>query len=65
VTVGAQTSATDVLDRAFDELGGYDARFTVWGSRVFEQGPRLRVAAPSATFLVRARRTTRPVEPPR
>jgi hypothetical protein len=38
VTV-AHDLGDDVLDRAFDELGGYDARFTVWGFTLFEQGP--------------------------
>ncbi len=28
-----------MLDRAFAELSSYDARFTVWGFTLFEQGP--------------------------
>ena len=28
----------DVLDRAFAELAGYDARFQVWGFTMFEKG---------------------------
>jgi 2'-5' RNA ligase len=37
VTV-AHDLADDLLDRAFDELGTYDARFQVWGFTLFEKG---------------------------
>jgi 2'-5' RNA ligase len=38
VTV-AHDLGDDALDRAFDELATYEARFTVWGFTMFEQGP--------------------------
>ena len=37
VTV-AHEVADDLLDRAFDELASYDARFRVWGFSLFEKG---------------------------
>jgi len=37
VTVAHDVSE-DLLDRAFDELGSYDARFRVWGFTLFEKG---------------------------
>ena len=38
VTV-AHDVGEQMLDRAFSELSSYDARFTVWGFTLFEQGP--------------------------
>lgn len=29
----------DVLERAFDEMAGYDVRFEVWGFSLYEHGP--------------------------
>jgi 2'-5' RNA ligase len=37
VTVAHEVSATE-LDRAFDDLATYDARFRVWGFSLFEKG---------------------------
>nr|WP_269203932.1 2'-5' RNA ligase family protein [Motilibacter peucedani] len=38
VTVAHDLPA-DALDRAYDELAGYEARFPVWGFSLFEHGP--------------------------
>lgn len=38
VTV-AHDLSPDVLDRAFTELSGYNARFQVWGFSLYEHGP--------------------------
>ncbi|MGZ4633418.1 MAG: 2'-5' RNA ligase family protein [Actinomycetes bacterium] len=38
VTV-AHDLPTPVLDRAFTDLAGYDARFPVWGFSLYEHGP--------------------------
>ena len=63
VTV-AHDLGDDVLDRAFDELGGYDARFTVWGFTLFEQGPDS-VWRPQRDFPFGRGGRPGPVEPPR
>lgn len=51
------------LDRAFEELGGYDARFRVWGFTLFEQGPD-KVWRPQRDFPFAAGGLPGPVEPP-
>ena len=51
------------LDRAFDELASYDARFTVWGFTLFEQGPD-RVWRPQRDYPFEAGGQPGPVEPP-
>jgi 2'-5' RNA ligase len=62
VTV-AHDLGEDVLDRAFDELATYDARFTVWGFTLFEQGPDA-VWRPQRDFPFGAGGLPGPVEPP-
>ena len=37
VTVAHEVTEAQ-LDRAFEELGSYDARFRVWGFTLFERG---------------------------
>lgn len=39
----------DALERAFDELAGYDVRFPVWGFSLYEHGPD-RVWRPQRDF---------------
>jgi 2'-5' RNA ligase len=51
------------LDRAYEELAGYDARFTVWGFTLFEQGPDA-VWRPQRDFPFGAGGLPGPVEPP-
>jgi len=48
VTV-AHDVGDEMLDRAFQELAPYEARFTVWGFTMFEQGPD-RVWRPQRDF---------------
>jgi 2'-5' RNA ligase len=62
VTV-AHDLAAPALDRAFEELSGYDARFTVWGFTLFEQG-RDHVWRPQRDFPFSAGGLPGPVEPP-
>ncbi len=62
VTV-AHDLAEDVLDRAFDELANYDARFTVWGFTLFEQGPD-KVWRPQRDYPFGAGGLPGPLEPP-
>ena len=62
VTV-AHDLGDDVLDRAFDELSRYDARFTVWGFTLFEQGPDS-VWRPQRDFRFGRGGRPGPVEPP-
>jgi 2'-5' RNA ligase len=62
VTV-AHDLAAPALDRAFEELSGYDARFTVWGFTLFEQG-RDHVWRPQRDFPFYAGGLPGPVEPP-
>jgi 2'-5' RNA ligase len=54
---------TPALDRAFFALGDYDARFTVWGFTLFEQGPD-HVWRPQRDFPFGAGGLPGPVEPP-
>lgn len=49
VTV-AHDVAGDLLDRAFDDVASYDARFRVWGFSLFEKG-REGVWRPQRDFL--------------
>lgn len=51
------------LDRAFTELAQYEARFTVWGFTLFEQG-RDKVWRPQRDFPFGAGGLPGPVEPP-
>ena len=51
------------LDRAFTELAGYEARFTVWGFTLFEQGPD-QVWRPQRDFPFGPGGLPGPVEPP-
>jgi 2'-5' RNA ligase len=51
------------LDRAFTELAGYEARFTVWGFTLFEQG-RDHVWRPQRDFPFGPGGLPGPVEPP-
>lgn len=51
------------LDRAFDSLATYEARFTVWGFTMFEQGPD-QVWRPQRDFPFGAGGLPGPVEPP-
>jgi 2'-5' RNA ligase len=62
VTV-AHDLADDALDRAFAALADYDARFTVWGFTLFEQGPD-QVWRPQRDFPFGAGGLPGPVEPP-
>jgi 2'-5' RNA ligase len=62
VTV-AHDLGEDVLDRAFEDLARYEARFTVWGFTLFEQGPD-RVWRPQRDFPFGAGGLPGPVEPP-
>lgn len=61
VTV-AHDLGDDVLDRAFTALAGYEARFTVWGFTLFEQG-RDHVWRPQRDFPFTAGGLPGPVEP--
>ena len=51
------------LDAAFEQLAAYDARFTVWGFTLFEQGPD-RVWRPQRDFRFGAGGMPGPLEPP-
>ena len=62
VTV-AHDLGEDVLDRAFEELSTYEARFTVWGFTLFEQG-RDQVWRPQRDFPFGPGGLPGPVEPP-
>jgi 2'-5' RNA ligase len=62
VTV-AHDLGDDVLDQAFEDLAGYEARFTVWGFTLFEQG-RDHVWRPQRDFPFGAGGLPGPVEPP-
>jgi 2'-5' RNA ligase len=62
VTV-AHDLGEDALDRAFAELADYEARFTVWGFTLFEQG-RDQVWRPQRDFPFGAGGLPGPVEPP-
>jgi len=53
----------EALDRAFVELASYEARFTVWGFTLFEQG-RDEVWRPQRDFPFSAGGMPGPVEPP-
>ena len=53
----------EALDRAFVELADYEARFTVWGFTLFEQG-RDQVWRPQRDFPFSAGGMPGPVEPP-
>jgi 2'-5' RNA ligase len=63
VTV-AHDLGEDVLDHAFDALADYDARFTVWGFTLFEQGPD-HVWRPQRDYPFGRGGLPGPVEPPR
>ncbi len=62
VTV-AHDLGEDALDRAFSELASYEARFTVWGFTLFEQG-RDHVWRPQRDFPFASGGLPGPVEPP-
>lgn len=62
VTV-AHDLAESLLDQAFDALSTYDARFTVWGFTLFEQG-RDKVWRPQRDFPFGAGGRPGPLEPP-
>lgn len=62
VTV-AHDVGDEALERAFEELAGYDARFTVWGFTLFEQG-RDHVWRPQRDFPFGAGGLPGPLEPP-
>lgn len=62
VTV-AHDLGEEALDRAFIELAGYEARFTVWGFTLFEQGPD-QVWRPQRDFPFGPGGLPGPVEPP-
>jgi 2'-5' RNA ligase len=62
VTV-AHDLGEQALDRAFEELAGYEARFTAWGFTLFEQGPD-QVWRPQRDFHFAAGGLPGPVEPP-
>ncbi len=62
VTV-AHDLGEEALDRAFDALADYEARFTVWGFTLFEQG-RDKVWRPQRDFRFGAGGMPGPVEPP-
>ena len=62
VTV-AHDLGEDVLDRAYDELASYDARFQVWGFTLFEQG-RDKVWRPQRDFPFGSGGRPGPVEAP-
>jgi 2'-5' RNA ligase len=62
VTV-AHDLGPEVLDHAFDVLAGYEARFTVWGFTLFEQGPD-QVWRPQRDYPFGAGGLPGPVEPP-
>jgi 2'-5' RNA ligase len=62
VTV-AHDLGEQALDRAFAELRSYEARFTVWGFTLFEQG-RDRVWRPQRDFPFGGGGLPGPVEPP-
>jgi 2'-5' RNA ligase len=51
------------LDQAYDALASYDARFTVWGFTLFEQGPD-QVWRPQRDFAFGAGGMPGPSEPP-
>lgn len=53
----------DALDRAFEQLADYEARFTVWGFTLFEQGRDL-VWRPQRDFPFGAGGLPGPVEAP-
>ena len=53
----------DHLIRAFDELAPYEARFTVWGFTLFEQGPD-HVWRPQRDYPFGGGGLPGPVEPP-
>ncbi len=62
VTV-AHDRGEEVLDRAFDLLAGYEARFTVWGFTLFEQGHD-QVWRPQRDFPFGGAGRPGPAEPP-
>ncbi len=62
VTV-AHDLGEDVLDEAFSALSGYDARFSVWGFTLFEQG-RDHVWRPQRDYPFGAGGLPGPLEPP-
>ena len=51
------------LDEAYEALASYDARFTVWGFTLFEQGPD-KVWRPQRDFAFGAGGMPGPAEPP-